>query len=190
MPDRLIGGLTSQDLESSAPGRLVFVQKAFVVDNDRLLLVQKSSSDPYYPEYWEVPGGRMKPKENPDDHIRRETWEETRILVEPGAPFHIWQWFMPDAEAAEPSAWVQAIAVGRLCRLPSAGPGTPRHASQDYLSLGPSTVHQVRGDHLSQARWVPIAEVPGFQLIPGVDDAVRMFLNLQKDEALAPLLAF
>jgi 8-oxo-dGTP pyrophosphatase MutT (NUDIX family) len=88
MPDRLIGGLTSQDLESSAPGRLVFVQKAFVVEDDRLLLVQKSSSDPYYPEYWEVPGGRMKPKEDPDDHIRRETWEETRCAVSHLAVVH------------------------------------------------------------------------------------------------------
>jgi 8-oxo-dGTP pyrophosphatase MutT (NUDIX family) len=174
MADRLVGGLTCQDLESSTLGRLVFVQKAFVVVEDRLLLVQKSPSDPYYPGLWEVPGGRMKPKEDPDDHIRRETWEETGIEVNPGSPFHIWQWFMPDLDAAEKSAWVQAIAVARLCRP---------------LSSKPSTRHQVSGDHLSQVRWVPIAEIPGFHLIPGVDDAFSMFLSLQKDEALGILSA-
>jgi len=174
MGQRLVGGLTSQDLETPSSGNLVFVQKAFVVAEGRLLLVQKSSSDPYYPGLWEVPGGRMKLKEDPDDHIKRETWEETGINVSPGAPFHIWQWFMPDPDRARQPAWVQAVAVARIC--------TP-------LSGKPSTAHQVTGDHLSQARWVPVTEVLRIRLIPGEDEACDMFLTLDRDEALSPLFA-
>jgi 8-oxo-dGTP pyrophosphatase MutT (NUDIX family) len=167
--DRMVGGLSSEDLQSSASGHLVFVQKAFVTSNDSLLLVQKSSSDPYYPDLWEVPGGRMELKEDPDGHIRRETWEETGIEVDPGAPFHIWHWFMPDT--SDISAWVQAIAVARLCR--------PRPAQS---APTPSTKNQVNGDHLRQARWVPIARIPDLNLIPGVDDAFKHFRNLRQDE--------
>jgi 8-oxo-dGTP pyrophosphatase MutT (NUDIX family) len=116
----------------------------------------------------------MKLKEDADDHIRRETWEETGIEVNPGVPFYIWQWFMPDLDCPDRSAWVQAIAVARICRP---------------LSSKPSTKYQVSGDHLSQARWVSIPEIPGFHLIPGVDDAFSRFLSLQKDEILSPLSA-
>lgn len=34
-----------------------FAQKAFIVDNGKLLLVKKSKDDPYHPGEWEVPGG-------------------------------------------------------------------------------------------------------------------------------------
>jgi 8-oxo-dGTP pyrophosphatase MutT (NUDIX family) len=173
MGQRLVGGLTSRDLdESSASGRLAFVQKAFVASEGKLLLVQKAPSDPYYPGLWEVPGGRMKLGEDQDAHIRRETWEETGINVTPGAPFHLWQWFMPDPGSVHKRAWVQAVAVARVC---------------DPLSLEPTTAHQVPGDHICQARWVDTAKVFQLRLIPGVDEACRVFLALQREHALSPL---
>jgi len=56
------------------PVRLEFAQKAFIVHDDRLLLVRKSESDPLNPGRWEVPGGRLEVAGDLDldDHIRRE----------------------------------------------------------------------------------------------------------------------
>lgn len=185
MTDRMLGGLTSQDVQSSIAGRFVFVQKAFVVSEDRLLLVQKSPADPYYPGLWEVPGGRMKLAEDPDRHIKRETFEETGIRVVPGSLLHIWHWFMPDLDkrqkkfpllgvTRERRPWVHAIAVARLCRP---------------LGSAISTQHQVSGDHLSQVCWVPVDDIPGLDLIPGIDGAFERFRNMQKNGALTVLSA-
>jgi len=78
---------------TGVPVRLEFAQKAFIVHDDRLLLVRKSASDPLHPGRWEVPGGRLEVAGDLDldDHIRREVWEEVGLEIEPGPPFHLWR---------------------------------------------------------------------------------------------------
>jgi ADP-ribose pyrophosphatase YjhB (NUDIX family) len=41
-------------------GTFNFAQKAFIVKENRLLMVKKSKDDPKNPNKWEVPGGRME----------------------------------------------------------------------------------------------------------------------------------
>jgi 8-oxo-dGTP pyrophosphatase MutT (NUDIX family) len=169
MVDRLLGSLAEADPASCRHVRVAFVQKGFIVDRGRLLLVRKSATDPYHPGMWEVPGGRMQPAEGLDEHIVREVLEESGIEIQPGPPFHIWDGEMLDDDRSR----VRAIAVGRICRP---------------LSLHLSTASQVSGDHISTARWVPLDEIAEYALIPGMDLAVHHFIALHKGHLTEPLL--
>ncbi|CAN5249194.1 NUDIX domain-containing protein [soil metagenome] len=52
---------------------------AFLYDGrGRILLVRHSEGG-----VWVAPGGSVEPNESPSDAVVRETWEETRLLVEP-----------------------------------------------------------------------------------------------------------
>ncbi|GGO66908.1 NUDIX domain-containing protein [Nonomuraea cavernae] len=161
MADRRSNGLAEADPPTCGQLRVTFVQKAFMVAEGRLLLVRKSAADPYHPGLWEVPGGRMQPAEGLDEHIVREVREESGIDIEPGPPFHIWDWEMRGDDHSR----VRAIAVGRICRP---------------LSRRLSTARQVPGDHISAVRWVPHDEIADHPLIPGMDLAVEQFLLLYK----------
>ncbi|MDL4777260.1 MULTISPECIES: NUDIX domain-containing protein [Thermomonosporaceae] len=147
--------------------RLEFAQKAFILDADRLLLVRKAASDPFHPGRWEVPGGRLEVAADLDldDHIRREVWEEVGIKVDPGPPFHLWQWFMPDLgpPAGERGGQVRVVAAARHCRP---------------ASLDVSLEHQTDGDHLADCAWVPLGDLGGFELIPSLRPVMRVFLRL------------
>ncbi|MGW0479888.1 NUDIX domain-containing protein [Nonomuraea sp. NPDC003214] len=159
MAKQLLGGLTEADRAGRQHVHVTFVQKAFLADDGRLLLVRKSAADPYHPGLWEVPGGRMQPAEGLDEHIVREVREESGIDIEPGPPFHMWDWLM----RGDGRSRVRAIAVGRICRP---------------LSRRLSRAHQVPGDHISDVRWVALDELADYPLIPGMDQAVEHFVRL------------
>ncbi|WP_106398971.1 NUDIX domain-containing protein [Actinocorallia populi] len=140
--------------------RLQFAQKAFIVDRDRVLLVRKSGSDPHHPGCWEVPGGRLKVGQDADldEHIRREVYEEVGLRVEPGPPFHLWDWWMPDGEPGED---VRVVAVARTCR-----------------AVGGTAVtdeHRVPDDHLGEAAWVPVRDLADYDVIPGLKPVMEHF---------------
>ncbi len=123
-------------------------------------MVRKNQSDPRHPGLWEVPGGRMKATlEDLDDHIRREVWEETGTRIEPGRPFALWQWDLP-GEGPE-TARVHVIAVARMC---------------EPLSVDLATDHRQPGDHLAEARWVPIEDLHDYKIIPEMQPAMDDFL--------------
>lgn len=141
--------------------RLEFAQKAFIVDQGRVLLVRKADSDPHYPGFWEVPGGRLKVSHDGDldEHIRREVKEETGLEIEPGPPFHLWEWWMPDEVGDD----VRVVAVARTC-----------HA---VGGTAVTTAHQEPSDHLAGATWVPMKDLGSYELIPSLKPVVEHFRN-------------
>ncbi|MEU8345619.1 NUDIX hydrolase [Spirillospora sp. NPDC048832] len=149
-------------LGALAPVALQFAQKAFIVSAGRLLLVRKAASDPFQPGRWEVPGGRLEVAADLDldDHIRREVWEEVGLKVDPGPPFHLWQWFMPDRGGPR-GARVRVVAAARRCRP---------------VTLDATLGNQDAGDHLDGCAWVPLAEIGGYDLIPSLRPVMRAFL--------------
>jgi 8-oxo-dGTP pyrophosphatase MutT (NUDIX family) len=147
------------------PVRVEFVQKAFILDKGRLLMVRKSASDPRNPHLWEVPGGRMHPGEDTDAHVRREVWEETGVHIRPGPPFQLWEWTMPDPEetgGTQPARPVQMVAVARIC---------------EALNTELSTEHRTDSDHLAEARWVALDSVDGYAVIPDLKPVLEDFLR-------------
>lgn len=63
------------------PGLQVGVTARALVFNDQgqLLVVRRSSTDPYHPGTWDLPGGRMEPGEDIIAAAIRETQEEVGI---------------------------------------------------------------------------------------------------------------
>ncbi|MEH1014281.1 NUDIX domain-containing protein [Micromonospora sp. CPCC 206060] len=133
-----------------------FAQKAFIVRDGRVLVVQKTSQDPHNPGCWEVPGGRMVFGEDVDAHLRREVREETGLEVLPGQPFYIWQWVMYTSLGDQ----VQVVAVARECE-----------ATGEQIS----TAGQEEDDHLGEARWIPIEDLLSLNLIPSLRPAAAAF---------------
>ncbi|HVT60832.1 MAG TPA: NUDIX domain-containing protein [Thermoanaerobaculia bacterium] len=139
-----------------------FAQKAFILDGDRLLLVQKSLDDPHNPGKWEVPGGRMQFGEDVDSHLKREVREEVGIEVEPGKPFYLWQWQLERTVDGQETR-IQIVAVARLCRP---------------LSLHLDDRHRVDDDWLGEARWVRVSELEQFDFIANMIPVLRCFIAL------------
>lgn len=142
--------------------RLEFAQKAFIVSDRTLLLVRKSDKDPYHPGEWEVPGGRLRVADDLDleHHIRREVWEEVGIKIDPGPPFHLWDWHM---SSGDDGGQIRVVAVARSCRPTSFD-----------VTIG----NQTPDDHLSDAAWVAFDEVLDYALIPATMPVMKHFLAI------------
>ena len=142
--------------------QLFFAQKAFILKEGLLLLVRKSVDDPNQPGLWEVPGGRMDFGEDIDDHLRREVREEVGLEVDPGAPFHIWQWRVTRSTPEGGIAEWQIVAVARLC---------------DATSGELSSTGRVDGDYLAEMEWVPLNELRNYKLIPNMQPVIDSLLS-------------
>ncbi len=143
-----------------------FSQKAFIVNDGKLLLVKKSGNDPYHPNEWEVPGGRMKFGEKPEEHIKREVKEEVGLDIEIGSPFAIWSWILEKEDMDADNTLTQIVAVGSYCRP---------------LNLHITPNGRVTGDYLSDIKWVPVDKVLTYNLIPDIIPAMKTFVAYFKN---------
>ena|SRR5581483_11856401 len=50
--------------------------KAFIIRNDKLLLLKRRPDDPHKPGSWDIPGGRLEFGESPFEGLKREAREE------------------------------------------------------------------------------------------------------------------
>lgn len=142
--------------------KFYFAQKAFIVNQNALLLVQKSKDDPYHPGEWEVPGGRMEFGESVEEHISREVMEEVGLQIEVGEPFDIWTWQMKKIDKFGEEIKSQVVAVARLC-VP--------------ITLEVSTFNRVEDDFLGEVKWVPFNELLSYKLIPDIMPVMEKFLE-------------
>lgn len=137
---------------------LQFAQKAVIVLDGNVLLVRKSLDDPYNPGKWELPGGRLKDGESPDDALRREVREEVDLDVLPGRPLAIWHWRL-GSDADSP----MVVAVSRLCHLRSGSVSLSRLEDDDFIS---------------EYGWFEAAAVPTLDLISDarrpIEDSLAM----------------
>ncbi len=72
--------------------------KAFIVNNDQVLLVKRDSKAPHKPGVWEIPGGRLTAGENPFDGLKREIMEEVGLEVEVLNPLKIHHFTRDDGQ--------------------------------------------------------------------------------------------
>ena len=142
-------------------GTFSFTQKAFIVHENKLLMVKKSKDDPKNPNKWEIPGGRMEFGESVEEHLIREVKEEVGLDIRVGEPFAIWTRIIENQNASGDMEEVQIVAVASMC-------------TTDSTTIDASG--QVEDDFLSDVRWVPLDEVMDYDLMPDITPAVEKFL--------------
>ena len=63
--------------------------KAFIAQNNKVLLLKRRTNDSHKPNTWDIPGGRLAIGENPFDGLMRETKEETNLEIEIVMPIDV-----------------------------------------------------------------------------------------------------
>lgn len=63
-----------------------------IMQNGKVLMVQRGDEDEYLSGLWEVPGGKREPSEKTIDGCKREVEEETGLKVEVGDPIGIFKY--------------------------------------------------------------------------------------------------
>lgn len=122
-----------------------FAQKAVIPFGQKILLVQKSLSDPYQPGRWELPGGRMEEGETPDQALEREVEQEVGLTVHAGRLMALWSWTLGKGLDAP-----TIVAVARLC--------------EPYGNLEPRGA-ELADDHIARWSWVDVNQVLDLNLI-------------------------
>ena len=62
-------------------GRNREVASCIIFDNDKILIIRRSNTDPWKPGWWDLPGGHVDPGESPIEAAVREALEETNLIV-------------------------------------------------------------------------------------------------------------
>ena len=60
-----------------------------IIRNKKALIIKRSSDEEIYPNYWELPSGKVRYGEDPNMAVMREVEEETSIKVRPIKPLNI-----------------------------------------------------------------------------------------------------
>jgi mutator protein MutT len=133
-----------------------FAQKAFIVNNNKLLIIKKSKDDPYQPDKWEVPGGRIEEGETLLQHIQREVKEEAGININVGNPFYMWDWYI------NPDDKKRVVAVAVICTFKSG------HAT---------TENQLEDDYIDKIEWVKIDELYSYNFFDSMKGVISYFIE-------------
>jgi 8-oxo-dGTP pyrophosphatase MutT (NUDIX family) len=140
--------------------KIMFAQKAFIINDGKLLLIRKSENAPIEPNKWEVPGGRINFGESIEDHIKREVKEEVGIDIEVGEPFDIWTFFIDSSQNADKT---QVVVVARFCK--------PKSLNINFLGHDET-------DYISEYYWLPVQEVLKYDLISNMIPTIKKCIDL------------
>ena len=102
--------------------------KAFIVDNNKLLLVQRCPDDIQNPSIWELPGGRLKPAENPFEGLKREIKEETNLDIEIKQPLNVQHFTRKDGQVITMIIFL-CQAITNEIKL------SPEHAAHEWVPI-------------------------------------------------------
>jgi 8-oxo-dGTP pyrophosphatase MutT (NUDIX family) len=139
-----------------------FAQKAFIIRDEKLLLIKKSGSDPNQANKWEVPGGRMKFGEDLEEHIKREVLEEVGLEIAPGEPFFLWQWMLKRKDKDGEDIQMQIVAVARICIALSTQISFDQHQDDDYIA---------------EYAWVPFSQIKEYDTINNMRPVLDKFIS-------------
>ncbi len=124
------------------PQRPILGVGAIIIEDGRILLAERGREP--LKGYWSLPGGVVETGETLAQAVRRETLEETGLKIEPVSVVEIFERIMLD-EAG--TAEYHYVLIDYLCRV-TGGALTP-------------------GDDVSDARWVPRAELGSYVITSG-----------------------
>lgn len=126
-----------------------------IIDDGRVLLVRRAT-EPLKGE-WSVPGGMLELGEKLRDGVRRESLEETGLVVEPGEVLDVFDSIFTDSE-------------GRI---------EYHYVLIDYLCL-PISGDAKAGTDVSEVRWVTENDLRALELKETIEQVVRKGMTRAK----------
>ncbi len=72
--------------------------KAFIIKDNKLLLIKRRSNDVHKPSQWDIPGGRLELGENPFIGLKRETKEEINLEIDILLPVDVHHFVRDDGQ--------------------------------------------------------------------------------------------
>lgn len=123
-----------------------------IVVHDGSLLMIRRNKEPYTGR-WSVPGGTLEAGEHLTDAVRREVGEETGVDVEVGDLLGILEWV-----------------------------ADPHYVILDYVATPTGEAEPRPGGDVSEARWVPLDDVPKLECTPRFLESLRGWGVLSADE--------
>jgi 8-oxo-dGTP diphosphatase len=72
--------------------------KAFVIENNKLLVIKRRPNDVHKPGQWDIPGGRLELGENPMEGLVRESMEEIGVPITPIMPIDVHHFVREDKQ--------------------------------------------------------------------------------------------
>ncbi len=72
--------------------------KAFIVQDNKLLVLKRRPNDAHKPGAWDVPGGRLEPGESPLEGLKREAMEEASLQIEIVMPLDVHHFTRDDGQ--------------------------------------------------------------------------------------------
>jgi len=119
---------------------------AIIVRDDTVLLLKRSADKAHLPGYWDPCSGRMESGETPEQAVVREAREETGLDVEPLRVLDTFHFFYgPERE--------EFVGMTFLCQ--------------------PNDGDVVLSAEHSEARWVKLTEIDGYQMADGLNAVIR-----------------
>jgi 8-oxo-dGTP diphosphatase len=135
------------------PDRPILGVGAIVADCGRVLLVERGQEP--LKGIWSLPGGAVEVGEYLKDAVRREVREETGLEVEPVSVVEVFERIMPDSNGRTEYHYVLV----------------------DYLCRAIGGVLKAESD-VSDARWVPRAELASYRITEGTLGVIEKALTL------------
>src|SRR3989338_4019691 len=77
------------------------VASGALFEDGKLLLLKRPKHKKMFPGQWEIPGGKLNERENPEQAVKRELLEELDLEVEVNRPFATMQWSKDGGEYFE-----------------------------------------------------------------------------------------
>lgn len=152
-PDRPILRRFSSTDDREYPAHPLVGVAAVVIDGSRRLLLVKRGKEPAK-GLWSVPGGLVRPGETMRQAVRRETMEETGLLVTPGEIATVAESIIPDA----------------------AGRTRYHYILVDFFATPASGGLLEPGDDADDVRWVTAAEALALGLTAGLRSFVEQLV--------------
>lgn len=70
--------------------KIIVGTAAFIMNEDKVLIVRRSKQEDFLPGVYELPGGGVEYAEDPYITIEREILEEVNLKIKALRPFHTW----------------------------------------------------------------------------------------------------
>ncbi|MGO9516584.1 MAG: NUDIX hydrolase [Candidatus Korobacteraceae bacterium] len=142
-------------MKRSYPDHPIIGVGAVIVSGGRALFVRRAT-EPLKGE-WSVPGGMLELGEKLRDGVRREVWEETGLVVEPGEVLDVFDSIFTDTEGRTQYHYVLI----------------------DYLCL-PISGDAKAGTDVSEVRWVTENDLRALELKETIEQVVRKGMTRAK----------